>query len=101
MASPDAGRPSHLREICIDRTFFCMKTTLNFDDRLIRDAKSEAAARGETLTSLIEQALRAFLRRPAGRKTPFRLTLLTKSGQPVAGINWDDRDSICGRIEET
>ena len=78
-----------------------MKTTLNFDDRLIRDAKSEAAARGETLTSLIEQALRAFLRRPAGRKTPFRLTLLTKSGQPVAGINWDDRDSIYDRMEES
>ena len=60
----------------IDRTLaslihiFCMKTTLNFDNGLIRAAKTRAAQEGETLTRLVERALRDYLqapRSPAGR----------------------------------
>jgi hypothetical protein len=77
-----------------------MRTTLDFDDRLLRDAKAQAAARGQTLTSLIEQALRAFLRRPKASKSSFRLQLLIKNAQPIAGVDWDDRDSIYQHMEE-
>jgi plasmid stability protein len=35
-----------------------MKTTLNLDDELLREAKTRAAERGTTLTSLVEEALR-------------------------------------------
>ena len=38
-----------------------MRTTLNFDDRLIRTAKTRTAQEGETLTRLIERALRGYL----------------------------------------
>ena len=42
---------------------FFMKTT-NFDNRLIRAAKERAAREGETLTRLIERALRDYLSTP-------------------------------------
>lgn len=81
-------------------TYFCMRTTLNLDDALLREAKKRAAEEGTTLTKLIEQALRARLQpqRPPGKR--FRLKLLTKKGRAVPGINWDDRDSIYERMEE-
>lgn len=36
----------------------CMRTTLNLDDELVREAKILAIRRHTTLTALIEQALR-------------------------------------------
>ena len=53
-------------------TYFCMKTTLNFDDRLIREAKARAARDGDTLTRLIERALRDYLRPVRGPVRDFR-----------------------------
>ena len=42
--------------------YFCTKTTLNLDVRLIREAKARAAKDGDALTRLIERALRDYLR---------------------------------------
>lgn len=76
-----------------------MRTTLNFDDRLLREAKKRAAENGETLTALIEKSLRAYLRPKVHRGKKFRLELLVKKGRPVHGVNWDDRDSLYERME--
>ena len=76
-----------------------MKTTLNFDDRLIRTAKQRAAEEGETLTRLVERALRDYLRTSRGPRHPFRAELLTKRGRPVAGVNLDDRDMLHERMD--
>lgn len=77
-----------------------MKTTLNFDDRLIRTAKMRAAQEGETLTRLIERALRDYLQAGTGsRGHTFRADLLTKRGRPVAGVNLDDRDALYERMD--
>ena len=78
----------------------CMKTTLNLDDRLLREAKKRAAGDGETLTRLIEKALRNYLSPPPSKRVRFRLDLPTQKGRPVPGINWDDRDSIYDRMED-
>jgi hypothetical protein len=40
-----------------------MQTTLRIDDQVYRAAKAQAARRGETLTSFIEQALRERIER--------------------------------------
>jgi len=78
-----------------------MKTTLNFDDHLIRTAKIRAAQQGETLTRLIERALRDYLEaRPRDAARHFRAKLLTKRGRAVAGVNLDDRDALYQRMEE-
>ncbi|MGH7545782.1 MAG: type II toxin-antitoxin system VapB family antitoxin, partial [Gemmatimonadota bacterium] len=50
-----------------------MRTTLNMDDGLMREARKKAAAEGRTLTSVIEEALRVLLRRPSGKRERFRL----------------------------
>jgi len=42
---------------------FCMRTTLNLDTALMREAKKQAADSGTTLTKLIENALRVELGR--------------------------------------
>ena len=77
-----------------------MKTTLNFDDRLIRTAKMRAAQEGETLTRLIERALRDYLQAGTGSSGhAFRADLLTKRGRPVAGVNLDDRDALYERMD--
>ena len=77
-----------------------MKTTLNFDDQLIRTAKMRAAQEGGTLTRLIERALREYLH--AGTRNSghgFRANLLTKRGRRVAGVNLDDRDALYERMD--
>ena len=77
-----------------------MKTTLNFDDQLIRTAKIRAAQEGETLTRLIERALRDYLQGGSDHTGhPFRANLLTKGGRPVAGVNLDDRDALYERMD--
>ena len=76
-----------------------MRTTLNFDERLLREAKKHAAETGQTLTALIERSLRAYLQPKADRGTKYRLKLLIKKGRPVPGINWDDRDAIYERMD--
>ena len=76
-----------------------MKTTLNFDDSLIREAKARAAQNGETLTRLIERALRYYLRPVRAPVRDFRATLLTKRGSALAGVDLDDRDLLYERMD--
>ena len=45
-----------------------MKTTLNISDVTWRELKREAARRGETMSDLVEAALRLFLRKPEQHK---------------------------------
>ena len=71
-----------------------MKTTLNFDDRLIKAAKVRAAEEGETLTRLIERAIRNYLEPTVCPEPPFKLELLTKQGRLLPGVNLDDRKSL-------
>lgn len=76
-----------------------MKTTLDFDDRLIRAARARAAEEGETVTRLVERALRDYLQAPSARGRPFRADLVTKRGRPVPGVNLDDRDMLYERMD--
>ncbi len=79
-----------------------MKTTLNFDDALIKAAKVRAAKDGKTLTRLIEEALHGYLE-PAPEpkpKKPFKLKLLTKKGGLLPGVDLDSRNSWYDLFEE-
>lgn len=72
-----------------------MRTTLSFDDGLFREAKELAARDGETLTQLVERAVRRYLHdRRLPRRAPQRLELLVKGGRPTPGVNFDDRDRL-------
>jgi Bacterial antitoxin of type II TA system, VapB len=63
--------------------YFCMRTTLNLDDDLLRDAKRLAAERGTTLTALMEDALRIVVRRVEKPKSRRRVRL------PTTGVPGD------------
>lgn len=71
----------------------CMRTTVNIDDALLTRAKQEAARSRRTLTSVIEDALRAALSpSPEHRAESVRLT--TSPGSPLPGIDLDDSAAL-------
>jgi hypothetical protein len=77
-----------------------MKTTLNLDDHLLRAAKKAAAERGVTLTSIVEDALRAALiESPARTTARFRMPVV--KGRRVPAVDVADRDALYRRMEET
>lgn len=68
-----------------------MRTSVRLDEHLFQAAKQHAAAAGQTLTAVLEQALRESLaRRPAlARSAPVRLKTCRGSGVK-AGVDLDD-----------
>jgi Bacterial antitoxin of type II TA system, VapB len=76
-----------------------MRTTLDVEDRLLRDAKRRAVEDGRTLTAVIEAALRQYLAPAERPRTAFRLRLLTKKGRQFPGVDLSDRDSLYDRME--
>jgi hypothetical protein len=76
-----------------------MRTTLDLEDSLVRQAKRRAVKEGRTLTALLEDALRRYLspRQRSGRR--FRLKLLKKKGRLTSGVDLSDRDALYERME--
>ncbi len=72
--------------------FLCMRTTIDLDDQVLREAKRVAQEKGVTLTSFIDDALRERLARrgtPAKPEERFRLHTFKGNGlQP--GIDLDN-----------
>jgi len=77
-----------------------MRTTLALDDHLFREAKARAAQDGETLTRLVERAVRQYLQNRPEPREPYRLELIISEGRPTAGVNFDDRDSLYDWMEK-
>jgi len=70
-----------------------MRTTLNISDDLYTAVKVEAARRGETVTSVIEDAMRQLLSKSEMRpEVSFPVSEL--SGGLRAGVDLDDPDQM-------
>jgi len=65
-----------------------MKTTLNFPDDLISEAKIQAAIEKTTLTNIIIEGLKIRLRKGNGRE-PKVLPISNSSGGLQSGYAWD------------
>lgn len=77
-----------------------MRTTLDLDDRLLAAAKRRAAARGTTLTAVVEEALAASLtRRPAARSA-YQLKWKPHRGALRPGVDIADRDALFEVMED-
>jgi hypothetical protein len=75
-----------------------MKTTLNLNDELLREAKKRAAERGTTLTSVVEEALRdALAEPPPDGKYTFRFVVVDGGGPPLVDVA--DRDALYDLME--
>jgi hypothetical protein len=70
-----------------------MKTTLNLDDDLLREAKKKAADEGTTLTRVVEQGLRAVLNDEEPPAEPYVFNFPTiDGGTPMFDVA--DRDAL-------
>jgi hypothetical protein len=76
-----------------------MKTTLNLDEALMRQAKRVALERGITLTQVVEEALEATVLRGAERST-YQLGWEPVRGRRAPAVDVADRDALIGRMEE-
>jgi plasmid stability protein len=74
-----------------------MKTTLNLDDDLLREAKKRAAERGTTLTSVVEDGLRAVLN-DEGSAEPYVFDFPTVDGGELI-VDPADRDALYDLME--
>lgn len=54
-----------------------MRTTITLDDKLLEQLKARAAASGTTVSRLVEQAIRLFMRTPRAQKQAERFELVT------------------------
>jgi hypothetical protein len=71
----------------------CMRTTLNLPDALFEAARAKASAEGRTLTSLVEEGLRAVLMIPEPRTAPVPLPAFGQHDQQFL-VDLDDRDAM-------
>jgi putative antitoxin of VapBC-like toxin-antitoxin system len=76
-----------------------MRTTLDLDGALLREARKRAAEEGRSLTSLIEEAVRVLLLRRRERR-PYRLRLIIKRGTAPPAIDIADRVALYDRMED-
>lgn len=78
-----------------------MRTTIRLDERLLKEAKRQAAESGVTLTAIIEDSLRERLARGkprAKKRDPVRLYTVG-SGGVRAGIDLDDSASLLDAMD--
>jgi len=79
-----------------------MRTTVRLDDRLLERARKEAARRGATLTSLIEEGLQLVLRKPLKQADRPQVTLpeCRAGGGLQPGVDLDDSAALLDRMED-
>lgn len=70
----------------------CMRTTLNLPDALAQEAKARAEAEGRTLTSLVEEGLRAVLTAKRSRRHIELPTSGRTGDRPLVDLT--DRDAV-------
>lgn len=77
-----------------------MRTTIRLDDQLLKSAKRFAHETGQSLTKLIEDALRHALARRAAKPAHKPVKLTTVSGRGLrAGVDIDDSAALLAFIE--
>jgi hypothetical protein len=77
-----------------------MRTTIRLDEKLLREAKLQAARRGTTLTALIEDALRESLARQHKTQQRKPVRLVTFGGKGLhPGVDLDDSAALLDLME--
>ena len=80
-----------------------MKTTLDIDDALLRNARILAARQGSSLTRLIEEGLRLRLTTPptSGKRRTAKLPVSPCKGGLLPGIDPTSNRSMLDAADET
>ena len=77
-----------------------MRTTIRIDDQLLIEVKQLAAQSGQTLTAIIEDALRQMLarRKQSAERPLIRLETVSGNG-PQPGVDLDDSAALLDLME--
>ena len=77
-----------------------MRTTIRLNDQLLAEVKQLAAQTGQTLTAIIEEALRQMLARQQQMAQRSPIELITVSGNgPQPGVDLDDSAMLLELME--
>ena len=68
------------------------RTTVRLDEHLLKNAKRYALERNQTLTAVIEEALRDKLENKSGAEEPF--VLITSAGGPKLGVDLSNNSLV-------
>lgn len=98
--SRDTVAGTTLTYLCVVNMLLCMRTTLDLDNQLYRQAKLFAAERRLTLTSVMEDGLRALFQQKQALKTPkpFKLVVF-KGGGPSPGVDLSDNSALADLMD--
>ena len=77
-----------------------MKTTLNLDDQVLKNAKEQAAKDGITLTAFVEQALKARLLQDT-EKVTYRFQPKVVKGSKPPNVDISERDALYDVIDNS
>ena len=77
-----------------------MKTTLNLDDQVLRNAKEQAAREGITLTAFVEQALKASLLKET-ETASYRFRPKVVKGNRPPNVDISERDALYEVIDNS
>ena len=78
-----------------------MRTTIRIDDQLLIEIKQYATRTGQSLTAVIEDALRHMLNNQQQSEKREKVTLLTVQGNgALPGVDLDDTASLLDLMEE-
>ena len=77
-----------------------MKTTLNINDQVLKNAKKQAARDGITLTALVEDALKAKLLH-ARQKVKYRFKPNVVTGRKPPNVDISERDALYEVIDNS
>jgi hypothetical protein len=74
--------------------WFGMKTTLDLPDELLIEAKKRAAEQRRPLRALVEEGLRAVLKKPERRKQKTQVRLVTAKGGLASDLDVSSREAM-------
>ena len=77
-----------------------MKTTIDINDELLREAKRRAAAQGMTLRAFVEDALQARMLERSRERGAFRIHLPVVQGTAAPAADIADRRSLYDHMDE-
>lgn len=72
----------------------CMRTTIEINDELLRQAKRRAADEAVPLREIVERALRALLGGKSASRKRYALAWHVERGRLQAGVCLEDRDAL-------
>jgi len=80
-----------------------MRTTVRLDDKLLEQAKKEAARKGKTLTAFMDEAIRQALTKPTDRppRKKVHLPVSRAGGGTLPGVDLNDSAALLEIMEGT